>query len=93
MRLNKVYQTVLVNNRVRLCAEVSYDFPCDGHRNEVFYLDYPDSVKDFLVDSGDPWLVLFLPICAVLGEDLVIDNPIDPVLLEGCSEVLEIWQA
>lgn len=93
MRLNKVYQTVLVNNRVRLCAEVSYDFPYDGHMNEVFYLDYPDSVKEFLVDSGDPWLVLFLPICAVLGEDLVIDNPIDPVLLEGCLEVLEIWQA
>ncbi|EGG95019.1 hypothetical protein IMCC1989_1964 [gamma proteobacterium IMCC1989] len=93
MRLDEVYQTIISDDTVRLCAEVSYDFPDDEKRGDLFYIDYPIGMKKYLVDSGDPWLVLFLPICAVIGEALVINKPVDPVLLEECLEILEIWHA
>src|ERR1041385_3585670 len=87
MELGKVYKEYRQNGRVRLCAEALYD----SAEKDVFCFEYPAGLADSIVESGDPWLVLFLSISVVLGETLRITRPVDPLLLEGCLEVLEVW--
>lgn len=92
MELVNLYKENRPNGRIRLCAEVTYETAIDGRTQDIFYMEYPDIVANNITTSGSPWLVLLLPISAVLGEKLIIHRPVDPVLLEGCLEVLDIWK-
>lgn len=91
MRLENVYQNNLSNGRTRLSAEVSYDTIINSKNKDRFYFEYPSHVASCLVDNGNPWITLFLPISVILKENLSITRPVDPLLLEGCQELLRIW--
>lgn len=91
MRLGNVYTETLPGNRVRIYAEATYESLIDSECSDIFYFEFPIEVKDCLSMSGDPWLVLFLPISVALGERLQINRPVDQILLEGCLELLKIW--
>ncbi|MFM2450782.1 MAG: hypothetical protein RIS44_3232, partial [Pseudomonadota bacterium] len=91
MKLGEVRQEKLTNGRVRLSGEAIYDTAVDGVQSEWFYFEFPPEMQGKLTDSGNPWLVLFLPISAALGEPLEISRPVDALLLEGCCELLEVW--
>ena len=91
MQLDTVYKTNLPNGRIRISATALYDSVGNGPNQDTYYLEYPGDVERDLVESGDPWLLLFLPVSVVLAETLRINRPVDPVLLEGCLELTEIW--
>jgi len=74
--------------RVRLQGRVRYD--SDGFE-EAIWFDLPDTLRSQLTSSGNPWLVLLLPLAVSLREPLRMEVPVDPVLLEGCHELLEVW--
>jgi hypothetical protein len=94
MELGKVYKERTPDGRTRLCAKAIYGAGVNANKeSELFYFEYPEDIEDSLVDSGDPWLTLFLPISVALGETLRITKPVDPLLLEGCLEALEIWRS
>ncbi len=76
--------------RVRLQALVSYDRHA---RDEVYWLEVPDSMAHQLSLTGNPWLLAMLPIAATFGEPLRIDAPVDPTLLQGAREILNIWSS
>jgi len=76
--------------RVRVHGRVRYDG--DGHE-EVIWFDLPRSEEAHLSSSGNPWLVALLPIAVSLREPLRIPRPVDPLLLEGCHRLLEVWCA
>ena len=77
-------------DRVRVQARLRYDG--DGHE-EVIWFDLPRSEELHLSSSGNPWLVALLPIAVSLREPLRMPLPVDPVLLEGCRRLLEVWCA
>ena len=91
MILENVDRTILANDRVRLQASARYERGSRSGRRDDFYLEYPAEVGQDVVDHGDPWLALFLPVSALLGEPLTITRPVEPRLLAGCLELLEIW--
>lgn len=91
MKLGRVLRERISNDRVRLSGEAVYDTAPEGVRSEWFHFDFPQELEGRLTQSGNPWLVLFLPISVFLGEPLEIPLPVDPVLLEGCLELLEVW--
>ncbi len=91
MKLGEVRQEKLPSGRVRLSGEAIYETAPEGVESEWFHFDFPGEMAGYLTDSGNPWLVLFLPISVFLGESLEIPRPVDPVLLEGCLELLEVW--
>ena len=76
--------------RLRLAGRVRYD--SDGVE-EAIWFDLPDSLQPQISSSGNPWLVLLLPLAVSLREPLRLEIPVDPVLLEGCHEILDVWQA
>ena len=78
-------------DRVRLVARIRYMDSDAGA--ETIFLDVPEQLAGSLSQTGHPWLVLLLPLAATLGEPLRIHAPVDPVLLENCQTLLEIWRS
>lgn len=76
--------------RVRVTAEVSYDDRAAAA--ETYWFDVPDRCASELTTSGDPWLALFAPLAAHLGEPLHIDAPVDDKLLTNVHELMTVWR-
>jgi hypothetical protein len=76
-------------DRVRLCGEVTYD---DGKcAPEIYWFDVHEKYADFLSTSGNPWVTCLLPLAVSLGEPLRVCRPVDGVLFENASELMNIW--
>lgn len=86
-----VIPSPLDKNRIRLCGEVRYDF--DPGVTEIFWFEVSEEYQDFFSDSGNPWLVCLLPLAAVLGENLHLSLPVDPLLLENAPGLMRIWKS
>ena len=71
----------------RLTGIVKYD---DGFEDK-YWFEYPSNIE--ISDSGNPWLAALLPLAATLGEDLTINLPLDPRLVDGVGDILRFWNA
>lgn len=80
----------LSRDRVRLSGRVRYR--SGAPREESLWFEVPEELESEVSRSGDPWLVVLLPLAATLGEDLVLPLPVDPVLRSGCRDVVRVWQ-
>jgi hypothetical protein len=76
--------------RVRLVGQVTYDDRQVGP--EEYWFDVPEKYADSLSTTGNPWLVCLLPLAMTLGEPLRLSVPIDEVLLENVSELMQLWK-
>lgn len=75
---------------VRLVGEVAYG---KGHpKVEHHWIEVPEAYGEHLSTSGNPWLVWLSLHAFSRGEPLLIDRPVDAVLLENIREVMRIWQ-
>ncbi|MBI4522970.1 MAG: hypothetical protein HY695_04055 [Deltaproteobacteria bacterium] len=92
MELMRTCVTVSPYNptRVRLVGQVTYD---DRQVDpEEYWFDVPEKYADSLSTTGNPWLVCLLPLAMSLGEPLRLSVPIDGVLLENVSELMQLWK-
>ena len=71
----------------RLTGTVRYD---NGSEDE-YWFEYPSNIE--ISDSGNPWLAALLPMAATIGEDLIINLPVDPRLVDGAGDILRFWHA
>lgn len=77
---------------IRISGEVSYD----GQRAkpEVYWFEFPRSFEKVLdARSGNSWAVCLLPLAVTLHEPLIIDLPVDRVLLSNLHELMHIWKS
>jgi hypothetical protein len=79
----------MLENHVRVKALVSYESARIDP--EEYWFELPCDLADHWSPSGNPWLVLLLPLAAKLGETIRIDGSVDPLLAEGAHEIMEIW--
>lgn len=56
-----------------------------------FWFDLPESHGDHIARSGNPWLILMLPIAMEAAEDISISLPVDPLLLENLKGLMGVW--
>lgn len=77
-------------DRIRLSGRVRYG--SGDPREESLWFEVPEDLEPEVSRTGDPWLVVLLPLAATLGEDLVLSLPVDPVLRSSCRDVARVWQ-
>ena len=83
----KKSRSPLNRDDVRLEGKVSFG---NGETQNIWF-DVPSKYSDYVSERGELWAVLLLPCAMVLGEDVQIDLPVDPLLLENLSGVQKIW--
>ncbi len=71
----------------RITGYIKYD---DGSEDE-YWFEYPAGYD--ISESGNPWLVIMLPMAATIGEDIHISLPLDQRLVEGSEDILRIWKS
>ncbi len=76
---------------VRLTGFVRYDDTTAGPAEESCWYDVPEAFASSVTDSGNPWLAGLLPVAVALGEPLVLDRPVDALLLDNVREHMAIW--
>jgi hypothetical protein len=79
----------LGSDRTRVSATIHYDAP-DAEPDEL-WIDLPNSHCNQSQPNGDPWLAASLAMACRKNEALVISDPVDPMLLEGVSEIMRVW--
>lgn len=57
------------------------------------WVDIPEEYAEEISETGNPWLVVMLPMAASLGEDIELSLPVDALLLENSRGILKIWKA
>jgi hypothetical protein len=77
--------------QVRLTGMVRYDDARGGPSEEAYWLEVPAAYEPSLSASGNPWLVMLLPVAVVSGEPLVLSRPVDATLLDHAHELMAIW--
>ena len=80
-------ESPLNHDTVRLSGEVGFG----NSETQIIWFDVPSTHADFMSERGDLWAVLLMPCAMVLGEDLQVDLPVDPLLLDNLSGVQKIW--
>jgi len=75
---------------VRVQARVAYDD--DQVAPELYWFEYPASCADAIRVSGNPWVLVMLPLASSLGEELRVDRPVDEALWEGAQSMMEAWR-
>lgn len=75
--------------RVRLGADVTYASGTPDR--ETLWFEAPADLEDAFVTTGDPWLVLLAPLAMSLGEDLEVEAPVDPGLVQGIRRATAVW--
>ncbi len=71
----------------RAAGNIAYD---NGEQLQI-WADVPDAIADGLSDSGNPWLLVMLPMAASRHEDIQLSLPVDGLLKENLGAVLKIW--
>ncbi|WP_342617278.1 hypothetical protein [Rhodoferax sp. GW822-FHT02A01] len=61
-----------------------------GQQMEI-WAEVPTTLESSLSTSGNPWLLVMLPIAACIGEDIELDLPVDDLLRENLAGVLATW--
>jgi hypothetical protein len=91
MELKRTYmeRSPQASTHVRLCGEVTYD---DGKcAPETYWFDIPEKYAEYVSTSGNPWVACLLPLAVTLGEPLRLCRPIDRLLFENASDLVDIW--
>ncbi len=65
----------------------------DNGETQTIWFDVPSEHAPAINDQGDAWAVLLLPDAIVRRENLVLDVPVDPVLLDNLRGLQRLWQA
>ena len=73
--------------RVRITGVVSEAGTADG----PIWIDVPEECSADVADRLDAWLLWLLPHAFETRQDLVLDGPVDAVLLRNSHELLAIW--
>lgn len=76
--------------RVRLGADVTY--ASGTPEGETLWFEAPAALEGALVSTGDPWLVLLAPLAMTLGEELEVEAPVDPGLVQGVRRAAAVWE-
>ena len=58
-----------------------------------FWFDVPDSHADRLSGSGNPWLVMMLPLAMASGQAIEMPCPVDPHLVDNLNGLMQVWHA
>jgi hypothetical protein len=86
----KVTSSPIQANSLRIAA----DFEMERSRTALnIWFDVPAECGCDLPETGDPWLVLMLPLAMSSGEDISLPSPIDPHLLENIQGMMRFWHA
>lgn len=72
-------------NRQRVSVDVEYE---DGSR-EDYWFELPADIP--ASRTGSPWLALLLPLAVASGEDLRVEWPVDPYLLQNAETLIALW--
>jgi hypothetical protein len=80
----------LLENHVRIRATVSYE--ATSLAPEEYWFELPRTLAERWRPSGNPWLILLLPVASELGEAIRIDGAVDPLLVEGARNIMEVWR-
>ncbi len=73
---------------------VSADFAMERSRTALsIWFDVPGECSAELPETGDPWLILMLPLAMTSGEDILLPSPVDPHLLENIQGMMRFWHA
>lgn len=75
---------------VRLSGEVLFE---RDRSSRVYWVDYPIAYADEISTDGNSWLILMNLLAASFGEDITVDHPVDPYLLEHLKAVRREWHA
>ena len=59
--------------------------------DEVLWADMPEAFAADATERLDAWLLWLLPHAFEVGEDLVLDGPVDAELLRNAHELMEVW--
>lgn len=74
------------------CVRVTADFEMERSGAALsFWFDLPESCRDSIGQSGDPWVTLMVPIAMAAGEDISISLPVDSLLLENLTGLMSVW--
>ena len=57
----------------------------------TYWFDIPSTYQSAISQTGNPWLVLMLPIAMEAGEDISIPFPVDSRLLENVRGFMAVW--
>lgn len=71
---------------------VTLEMERGGGSHRVWF-DVPADCRDEISRSGNPWLLLMLPIAIAAGEPVMLSEPVDAHLAENLRGVMAIWQA
>ena len=58
-----------------------------------FWFDVPESHADGLSGSGNPWLVMMLPLAMASGQAIEMLCPVDPHLVDNLNGLMQVWHA
>jgi hypothetical protein len=74
------------------CVRVAADFEMERSGTVLgFWFDLPEACRPSISRSGDPWLVLMLPIAMEAGEDISLPLPVDSLLVENLTGLMSVW--
>lgn len=69
---------------VRLSGEVLFE---RDQSSRVYWVEYPAVYADEISTDGNPLVILMNLLAASMGEDIAIDHPVDPYLVEHLKAV------
>lgn len=58
-----------------------------------FWFDVPESHADRLTGSGNPWLLMMLPLAMASGQAIEMPCPVDPHLVDNLNGLMQVWHA
>ena len=74
---------------VRITAHFNFE---DGEKLEIWY-ELPQHLQSDITTSGNPWLIFMLVHAIQKGEDINLDKPVDPALMENLKGLVMQWCA
>jgi hypothetical protein len=57
----------------------------------ALWFDVPGDCREQLSETGDPWLILMVPLALASGEDIALKFPVEPRLLENLQGMMRFW--
>lgn len=76
----------------RECVRTTGVIALDSGEELRIWVDVPNEYAEAISVTGNPWLVVMLPIAASQGESINLSLPVDALLLENLRGVLAIWR-
>lgn len=74
------------------CVRIAADFEMERSGTVLsFWFDLPETCRDGIAQTGDPWIILMIPIAMAAREDISIAVPVDSLLLENLRGLMAVW--